>query len=80
MQQSYSSALLDMGYLVLLDKIYAIAYVLIIVSILEAIVTTNWIKSEKLESYAHVAQSNRTVLAVQTTVLVIGVGLIILLP
>lgn len=79
LQQSYSSALPDVGYLVLLDKIYAIAYVLIIVSILEAIVTADWIKSEKLESYARVAQLDRTVLALQTTVLVIGVGLMILL-
>lgn len=80
LQQSYSSALPDIGYLVLLDKIYAIAYVLIIVSILEAILTADWIKNEKLESYAQVARLDRTVLAVQTAVLILGVALIILLP
>lgn len=80
LQQSYSAALPDVGYLVLLDKIYVIAYVLIIVSILEAILTADWIKNEKLESYERVIHLDRLVLAAQMAVLVVGVALLILLP
>lgn len=80
LQQSYSSALPDVGYLVLLDKIYAIAYVLIVISILEAILTADLIKSDKLESQAQVVRLDRLVLAIQSTVLIVGIGLVILLP
>lgn len=80
LQQSYSSTLPDVGYLVLLDKIYAIAYVLIIVSILEAIVTADRIKDEKLEEIAQVVRLDRMILVIQTAALVVGVGLLLLLP
>lgn len=79
LQQSYSAALPDVGYLVLLDKIYAIAYILIIISILEAIVTADWISLEKPENYARVARLDRITLVVQVAGLVVGVGLLILL-
>lgn len=79
LQQSYSSGLPDVGYLVLLDKIYAIAYVLIIASILEAILTADWLKPDKPESMARIIQVDRTILLVQVLALVAGVGLVILL-
>lgn len=79
LQQSYSSNLPDVGYLVLLDKIYAVAYILIIVSILEAILTADWVKLDKPENIARTVQLDRTVLAVQALVLVVGIGLLILL-
>lgn len=80
LQQSYSASLPDIGYLVLLDKIYVIAYILIIVSVLEAIVTADWIKDEKPESYARVVRLDRTLLAIQIVVLIVGVTILILLP
>lgn len=80
LQQSYSAALPDIGYLVLLDKIYAIAYILIVVSILEAILTADWIKLDKPDSYTRVMQFDRIVLAAQTVILVGGIGLLMLLP
>lgn len=79
LQQSYSASLPDLGYLVLLDKIYVIAYIIIIVSILEAIVTADWIKDEKPASYARVARLDRTLLITQTATLFIGVAILILL-
>lgn len=79
LQQSYSASLPDVGYLVLLDKIYVIAYILIIASILEAIVTADWIKNEKPD-YARVVRLDRTLLAIQTAVLIVGVAILILLP
>jgi hypothetical protein len=79
LQQSYSSTLPNIGYLVLLDKVYALAYVLITISILEAIVTADWVKDEKPESYARVVRLDRTLLAIQIVVFVGGVGLLLLL-
>lgn len=79
LQQSYSASLPDVGYLVLLDKIYAIAYVLIIVSILEAIITAGWTRSEKQDP-ERVIQLDRTILVVQAIVLVLGIATVLLLP
>lgn len=79
LQQSYSSALPDVGYLVLLDKIYAIAYFLIVISILEAIITADWISSSDSNSLKKVFQLDRAVLIIQAIVLVCGIGLLILL-
>ncbi len=80
LQQSYSATLPNISYLVLLDKIYALAYLLIVVSILEVIVTADLIKNERPESYARVVQLDHTLLAIQIVVFVVGVALLILLP
>lgn len=78
LQQSYSSALPDVGYLVLLDKIYAVAYFLIIVSILEAIITADWISNSDSSSLNKVFQVDRAVLIIQAIVLICGIALLIL--
>jgi hypothetical protein len=78
LQQSYSFALPEVGYLVLLDKIYALAYILIISALMEAIITADWVKSEKPEDYGRVARLDRPFLVIQFLVLVIGVGVMIL--
>ena len=79
LQQSYSDALPDVGYLVLLDKIYALAYVLNMAAILEAIITANWVKSEKPEEVARIIKVDRYFLIGNLIVLVVGVALVILL-
>ena len=79
LQQSYSSTLPNIGYLVLLDKIYALAYLLITISILEAIITADWIKDETPENSARVVRLDRTLLAIQILVFVGGVVLLMLL-
>ncbi|MCU0565331.1 MAG: hypothetical protein MUF49_01885 [Oculatellaceae cyanobacterium Prado106] len=73
LQQSYSFALPEVGYLVLLDKIYALAYLLIIVALMEAIVTADWIKGETTEDYQRVMQLDRPFLVGQFLILVFGV-------
>ncbi|VXD21449.1 hypothetical protein PL8927_720021 [Planktothrix serta PCC 8927] len=45
--------------MVLLDKIYALVYVLIIAGILETIITADWIKSEDPESLVRVKKLDR---------------------
>jgi len=79
LQQSYSSTLPNIGYLVLLDKIYSIAYLIITLSILEAIVTADWIKDELPESYARAIRLDHLLLAIQTVVFSGGIVLLIAL-
>jgi hypothetical protein len=78
LQESYSSNLPDVGYLVLLDRIYAVAYILIFISILEAIVTAEWINDERPDGYQQAIQLDRLLLKAQTAVLLVGIVLIIL--
>jgi hypothetical protein len=77
LQQSYSSALPDVGYLVLLDKIYALAYLLVIVAILETIVTADWVSSGKPEDAVRVVKLDRWLLVGQAITLVLGTLIII---
>lgn len=79
LQQAYSAALPEVGYLVLLDKIYVLAYLLIIAALMEAIVTADWVKSGKPEDYARVVRLDRTFLAGQCLILIVGVAMLILL-
>lgn len=79
LQKSYADSLPDVGYLVLLDKIYALAYILIISSILESIITADWVKSEEPEAIARAKKLDRYVLIGNCTVLIGGVGLLLLL-
>ncbi|MEB3290125.1 MAG: hypothetical protein VKI82_09420 [Leptolyngbya sp.] len=43
LQETYADSLPDLSYLVLIDKIYGISYILIFVSILEGIITAYWV-------------------------------------
>lgn len=47
LQQSYSGALPDTGYMVLMDKIYLLAFVLISLVLLQVIRSGNWLMREK---------------------------------
>lgn len=79
LQQSYSSALPEVGYLVLLDKIYALAYILVIAALMEAIVTADWVQSNKPEDYARVTRLDRIFLVGQFVILIAGVTILILM-
>lgn len=77
LQQSYSDTLPEVGYLVLLDKIYALSYLLIIAAIIETIITAGWANSGKQEDYERVIRLDRPFLIAQFTVLIVGVFLLI---
>jgi len=47
LQQSYSDALPEVGYMVLMDKIYLLAYTVIAAVVLEIILSANFLKSNK---------------------------------
>ena len=78
LQQSYSDALPDVGYLVLLDKIYALVYVLIIAGILETIITADWAKSEDPESIVRVKKLDQWFLIANIVILSGGMILFLL--
>lgn len=49
LQETYADSLPDLGYLVLMDQIYVIAYILIFASIVEVIITAYWVdKNEEI--------------------------------
>ena len=79
LQQSYSANLPDIGYLVLLDKIYVIVYILIFISILEAIITTDLIQDKKLDHYDTIIKIDRLMLTVQPIILLVSIVLIVIL-
>ena len=79
LQQSYSSDLPAISYLVLLDKIYVLAYVLIIAAILETILTADIVRSEKTEAIERVKQIDRAFLIGNLVVSFVGVTLLLLL-
>lgn len=77
LQQSYSNDIPEVGYLVLLDKIYALAYFLIITAVMAAIFTAGRVKDKGGDSYVSIVQIDRCFLALQVIALVTGVwGLI----
>jgi hypothetical protein len=79
LQQAYSDTLPSVGYLVLLDKIYALSYISIVAAIIETIVTAGWANSGKQEDYERVVRLDRPFLLVQLTVLIVGILLLIYL-
>ena len=79
LQQSYSDTLPEVGYLVLLDKLYALSYLLIVSAIAETIITASWAKSGNEEDYQRVIRLDRPFLVAQFAVLLIGFFLLIYL-
>jgi hypothetical protein len=79
LQQSYSAGLPDIGYLILLDKIYALVYTLIMATILEVIITADWVVQNKVTDLTKVVRQDRLILGIQVSVLVLGILLLVLL-
>jgi hypothetical protein len=73
LQQSYSAALPEVGYLVLLDQIYALSYLLVIAAILETIITADWVKSKQPADIARAQRLDRPFLILQCGVLCVGI-------
>jgi hypothetical protein len=61
LQQSYTSTLPEIGYLVLLDKIYVLSYVLMITLMGVAIVTAWWMETHKETSIGRIIKIDRLI-------------------
>jgi len=73
LQQSYSDALPAVNYLVMIDKIYVIAYIIIIVTIMETIYTAGFVKSDSVESIKKIRSIDHKLLFLGTVFLLIGI-------
>jgi hypothetical protein len=65
LQQTYSSELPEIGTLVLMDKIYAAAYLMVMATLFQVIGMASWQKGSQHVSDAHVSWYDRRVLIVQ---------------
>jgi hypothetical protein len=80
LQQSYSNALPDVGYMVLMDKIYLLAYLLIAAVMLHLIVTGNRLRvvKKKTFDFESIKKRERLMAGFYVAVYVVGVLLLVL--
>ena len=72
LQQTYSSTLPEVGYLVLLDKIYALAYAVVLLLMVSTIVTSSTVRTDDASKIARAVVVDRIVVA--AILLVFSVG------
>ena len=77
LQKSYSDYLPDLGYLVLMDKIYLIAYPVIILTLIRVIYAYLQVEDAKIARIRAVHRTDLRLLALFLAIFVIGVGLIV---
>ncbi|TNE59400.1 MAG: hypothetical protein EP344_08605 [Bacteroidetes bacterium] len=73
LQQSYSDALPDTGYMVLMDKIYLLAYVLISLLLLQVIRSGNWLAGNRQLPAAQLIRRERKLALLFLSVFLFGV-------
>jgi hypothetical protein len=79
LQKSYSDSLPDLGYLVLMDQIYLIAYPLIILTLIRVIYTYLQVEDAKIAQVRAVHRTDLRLLALFLAIFVVGVALIVAL-
>ena len=79
LQQSYTSNLPDIGYMVLMDQIYIVSYILIIVSLIQIIITANWAQPEDEESFEKVRKYDYKFLGIQSGVFLVSIIFLVLI-
>ena len=77
LQQSYSATLPEIGKLVLLDKIYALAYFVIIVLILTMTLTSYWVRDGDEGQTARAVRLDHWAAFGSVTVFLLGAGFLI---
>jgi hypothetical protein len=63
----------------LLDKIYVLAYILVIAALMEAIVTADWMNTDESQNHSRVVRLDRLFLGGQFIALMTGIAVLILL-
>lgn len=76
LQQSYSDALPDTGYMVLMDKIYLLAYVLISLVMLQVIRAGNWLAGYREIPLAQLIRQERRLALVFLAAFLFGVAVL----
>lgn len=77
LQKSYSDSLPDLGYLVLMDQIYLIAYPVIILTLIRVIYSYLQVEDAKITQMQAVHRTDLRLLVLFLAIFVIGVGLIV---
>ncbi len=73
LQQSYSSALPDTGYMVLMDKIYLLSYVIISLVLLQVILSGNWLLRKKPVSEKKIMRIEQRMAVAYLAAFILGV-------
>lgn len=79
LQESYSNNLPDISYMVLMDKIYVLSYILIIVAIVETIVAAHYTNEQRRQSISKIRKIDMMFFKGQVVALIIGLLLLLLL-
>lgn len=77
LQKSYSDGLPDLGYLILMDRIYLVAYSLIVLTLIRAIVSFQQSDVDSRIVLSRVANTDRRVMAGLLAVFVVATGLLV---
>ena len=78
LQQTYSSSLPENGVLVLLDKIYGLAYVLVIGVLISTIVTSYWARTDAQGNMVRALRLDRITMTVLVSMFLVGTLLMIM--
>lgn len=73
LQQTYSNALPDTGYMVLMDKIYLLSYVIISLVLLQIILAGNWLLRKKAVPEKKIIQLERRLAIAYGLLFIVGV-------
>jgi hypothetical protein len=76
LQQSYNSALPDTGYMVLMDKIYLLCYVIISLVLWQVVVAGNWLMKKNPKSDDEIVKTERRLALLY--ILIFGMGILVL--
>lgn len=76
MQQGYTSNLPEVNYLVLMDKIYVVVYLLIIISLVQVVIQGGLDKKHQLDDYEKAQFMDKVSVAVQAVIFLISLGVI----
>lgn len=79
LQQSYSSALPDVGYMVLMDKIYLLVYALIAAIMLRVVLTSNRMLSQREKvDILRTRKNDRRLIGLLLLFLLLGIGVVVI--
>lgn len=76
MQQGYTSNLPEVNYLVLMDKIYVVVYLLIIISLVQVVIQGGLDKKHQLDDYEKAQFMDKVSVAVQAVIFLISLWVI----
>lgn len=79
LQQNYSDSLPAVSYLVLLDKIYVLAYLTIIIAIMATIYTAGIVKEDNQKSVNRVKKIDRIFLGIKIVIFITGLVFLLLI-